>query len=76
MDKKKGFLGYNYDTDRFGVLDVMDLWLDDGLHCGEVFEVLINDEWVSDRLELSGSEWYLVYSKLKGDELEGLKVKI
>lgn len=29
----------------------------------------------TDRLELSQGQWYLVYSKLKGDELEGLKVR-
>lgn len=74
MDKKTGKLGYNYDNNRIGILS-FDLWVDDGLHCGETFEVYIDGEWKVDRLELSGSEWYLVYSKLKGDELEGLKVR-
>ena len=75
MNKKKGILGYNYDNDRIGILDVMDLWADDGLHCGETLEVYIDGEWKSDRIEMSGSEWYLVYSKLKGDQLEGIKVR-
>lgn len=75
MSKKTGILGYNYDNERMGILDAMDLWADDSLHCGETFEVYIKNEWVADRLEMSGSEWYLVYSKLKGDELEGLKVR-
>lgn len=74
MSKKTGKLGYNCDNDRMGILN-MDLWVDDGLHCGETFEVFIDGEWKADRLEMSGSEWYLVYSKLKGDELEGLKVR-
>lgn len=60
MSKKTGILSYNYDNKRIGILDVMDLWADDGLHCGETFEVYIKGEWVADRLEMSGSEWYLV----------------
>lgn len=74
-DKKIGWLGYNLITERFGILDRMDLWANDGLHCGATFEVLINDEWVADRLEMSQGKWYLVYSKLKDGELEGLKVR-
>lgn len=74
-EKKTGRLGYNYNNDRMGILDRMDLWADDGLHCGECFEVFLNGEWVADRLELSKGQWYLVYSKLSGDQLEGLKVR-
>jgi hypothetical protein len=73
--KTKGKLAYNYKNDRYGIL-TMDLWKVDGLHCGETFEVLINGEWVADRIEmLFGGEWYLVYSKLKGSELENLPVR-
>lgn len=75
MDKKIGYLAYNIDNDRMGILNNMDLWADDGLHCGETFEVYINDTWKSDRLELSKGEWYLVYSKLRGNELDGLKIR-
>lgn len=68
-------LGYNCDNDRYGILD-MDLWVDDGLHCGETFEAYINGEWIAERIEMNPSrEWYLVYSKLKGDELEYVKVR-
>lgn len=74
MNKKIGFLGYNSDNDRIGILNDMDLWHDDGLHCGECVEVFLNGVWVSDRLEYS-DVWYLVYSKLKGDSLEHLKVR-
>lgn len=74
-EKKTGRLGYNYDNERMGILDRMDLWADDGLHCGETFEVFIDNQWKADRLELSRGEWYLVYSKLAGDQLEGLKVR-
>lgn len=73
---KIGWLGYNSSNDRIGILNNLDLWDDDGLHCGECFEVWNKDKetWEADRLEL-GNEWYLVYSKLKGDELEGIKVR-
>jgi hypothetical protein len=74
-DKKTGILSYNYDNERYGILNAMDLWEDDGLHCGECFEVFINNEWVADRVEMSKWEWYLVYSKLSGSQLEGLKVR-
>lgn len=75
MAKRIGWLSYNSDNDRMGILDKMDLWADDGLHCGECFEVFLNDEWVADRLELSQGKWYLVYLKLKDNELEGLKIR-
>lgn len=73
-EKKKGMLGYNPQTQRYGILS-FDLWANDGLHCGATFEVYVNDEWISDRIEMSHDEWYLVKSKLKGEELEGLKIK-
>jgi hypothetical protein len=75
MDEGKiGILGYNVVNDRFGIL-IGDLWEDEGLHCGETFEVWHNEEWIADRIEKSG-EWYLVFSGLKGDKLEGVKVRI
>ncbi|MBC2460395.1 DUF5348 domain-containing protein [Clostridium beijerinckii] len=74
-NRKIGWLGYNSNNDRMGILDNMDLWADDGLHCGECFEVFLNDEWKAERLELGNGEWYLVYSKLSGEQLEGLKVR-
>jgi hypothetical protein len=77
MSSTTGILGYNYDEKRIGILNSMDLWAVKGLHCGEVFEVLINDEWIVDRIEFTSrtDEWYLVNSKLSGNQLEGLKVK-
>ena len=71
----KGKLGYNPENDRYGILS-MDLWEDDGLSCGETFEILIDGEWIADRIEmLFGGEWYLVYRKLKGSDLENLPVR-
>lgn len=74
-----GILGYNAKTDRFGML-VMDLWKIDGFHCGNTLEVWNYDseEWIEDRIEydLERKEWYLVFSQLSGDELEGLKIQV
>lgn len=74
-----GILGYNTQNDRFGLL-VMDLWEIDGFHCGDTLKVWNSDteEWIDDRIEFNGErkEWYLVFSRLSDDELEGLKVKI
>lgn len=69
-------LGYNIENDRYGILE-MDLWVDEGLHCGECIEVYIDDKWIKDRIEFrhDTKEWYLVYSGLTGEELEGLKVR-
>ena len=73
-NKKTGYLGYNSDNDRYGILNDMDLWHNEGLHCGDGIEVYVNGEWMADRIEYF-NEWYLVYSKLKGDSLEHLKVR-
>ena len=64
------------DTDRYGIL-YGDLWENTGLHCGECIEVLINDEWIEDRIEMSvDGKWYLVKNNLSGNQIEHLKVKL
>lgn len=70
-------LGYNPDNNRYGILEY-DLWVSEGLHCGECLEVYINDEWIKDRIEYDHriNNWYLVKSGLIGEELEVIKVKI
>ena len=46
-----------------------------GLHCGECFEVMIDDKWIPVRIEMSlDDEWYLVGVKTK--DLAGLTVRI
>ena len=72
---KEGKLGYNEENDRYGVL-VMDCWEIEGLHCGDTLEVCVNGEWVADRIEMHKNKYYLVNSKLKGVELEGLRCRI
>lgn len=76
-------LAYNNETKRYGLLNKMDLWEDDGLHCGQKLEVFINDKWVPDRLERTwDGTWYLVNNnEYYGtgdyrDSLEGIKVRI
>ncbi|NFH01588.1 hypothetical protein FC831_15195 [Clostridium botulinum] len=74
---KQGILGYNYENERYGILNNMDIWENDGLHCGQGLEVCINDEWIKDRLEMTWDKvWYLVESDLKGNQLEGIKIRI
>lgn len=54
-----GRLGYNSENGRYGLL-VSDLWEDTGFHCGECLEVMVDDEWVSTRMEMSAErKWYL-----------------
>ena len=46
-----------------------------GLHCGDTFEVLINDEWEPTRIEMGfDREWYLVGIECK--DIVGLTVRI
>lgn len=73
---KEGKLSYNYENDRYGIINSSDLWANEGLHCGESFHVLVDDKWMVDRIEMDRSgTWYLVNSKLEGNKLEGLKIK-
>jgi len=69
-------LGYNEQNDRYGILE-SDLWIDEGLHCGECIEIMLNDKWVKDRIEYDNNikNWYLVKSRLIGEELEYLQVR-
>ena len=70
-------LGYNIENDRYGVLD-NDLFINDGLHCGDTLEVYVNDKWIKDRIEYNHNieKWYLVKTGLVGEELENLKVRL
>lgn len=68
-----GVLQFNSATQRYGIRNSTH-WINEGLHCGEVFEVYLNDNWSKDRIEYY-NDWYLVYSKLKGDELNHLIVR-
>lgn len=77
------YLGYNTDTERYGIL-CDDLWAYDGLHCGACLEVRVYNEelqeyeWVEDRIEFNWDckEWYLVNTGLKGQELAYLLIRM
>lgn len=75
--KRIGKIEFNYENNRYGIINNMDLWENEGLHCGSSIEVFINGEWVKDRIEMrrnnNKDEYYLINSKLT--ELAGIKVK-
>lgn len=75
--KSIGKISFNYYNNRYGILNNMNLWHNDGLHCGECLEVFVNGKWIKDRIEMrwnsENDEYYLVNTKIT--ELEGLKVK-
>lgn len=72
-----GRLSYNSENDRYGLLSAMNSWKYDGLHCGQTLEVFINNKWIYDHIEMTADKiWYLVETGLKGEQLEGLKVKL
>lgn len=72
-----GIMGYNRKTNRFGLL-VMDLWEIAGFHCGDTIDVWNYDtrEWIPTRIEMHDGIWYLVGTNLKGEALEGQKVRV
>ena len=74
-----GRLGYNPQNDRYGLL-VTDLWENDGFHCGETLEVMVDDEWVKARMEMAWEpdgthKWYLVGTHYVGN-LEFVRARI
>lgn len=70
-----GRLGFNEENGRYGLL-VSDLWENDGFHCGESLQVLIDGKWFDTRMEMAADqEWYLSGTSYKGD-LDGVKVRI
>lgn len=79
----KGYLWYNSEEQRYGVIDAADCWAIEGLHCGACMEVLTGedaDKWEQMRLEYNASAhelshgWYLVGYKI--DKLDGLRVRM
>lgn len=69
---KKGILFLNNETDRYDILFDNGTTYD-GLHCGECFEIYIEKEWKSTRIEY-GSYWFLV--GIKNREFAGCPVRI
>lgn len=71
-----GRLGYNCENDRYGLL-ISDLWEHEGFHCGETLEVLVDNQWVHTRFEMSiDREWYLVGTPYRGEDIEYVRARI
>ena len=74
-NKVQGRLGYNTENERYGLL-VSDLWENNGFHCGECLEVMVDDKWVATRLEMSAEQkWYLVDTPYYGN-LENVQARV
>ena len=71
-EKRKGNLFYDKESGRYDIRFGMESYYG-GLHCGECFEVKINDVWVPVRIEMD-EDWYLVGLPLK--RLDGLTVRM
>lgn len=74
----EGRLGYNSYNDRYGLL-VSDLWENDGFHCGECLEVIVDEKWISTRMEMAwdadGRRWYLAGTPYYGN-LEYVRARV
>lgn len=68
--KKNGALVYDERTERFDIRFGLEEHYG-GLHCGDCFDVKINGEWKSTRIEMAFDEgWYLVgVPEVKKNEL-------
>lgn len=71
-EKREGNLFYDKESGRYDIRFGMKSYYG-GLHCGECFEVKINDVWVPVRIEMD-EDWYLVGLPLK--RLDGLTVRM
>ena len=71
-EKREGNLFYDKESGRYDIRFGMESYYG-GLHCGECFEVKINDVWVPVRIEMD-EDWYLVGLPLK--RLGGLTVRM
>ncbi len=67
-----GNLFYDAESGRYDIRFGMDSYYE-GLHCGECFDVKVEDTWVPVRIEMD-DEWYLV--GLPNVRLDGLTVRI
>ena len=57
-NKTEGTLFFDPESGRYDIRFGMDSFYG-GLHCGECFEVKVNNTWVPVRIEM-GDDWYLV----------------
>lgn len=71
-EKREGNLFYDKESGRYDIRFGMESYYG-GLHCGECFEVKINDVWMPVRIEMD-EDWYLV--GLPKTSLSGLTVRM
>ena len=71
-EKREANLFHDKESGRYDIRFGMESYYG-GLHCGECFEVKINDVWVPVRIEMD-EDWYLVGLPLK--RLDGLTVRM
>lgn len=70
------YLSWNDSLNKWGIVNGLDLWVLQGLHDGDKLEVKINDEWVNTIINYHNDEWYLCWTDVRGNSLQGLEVKI
>lgn len=69
---REGSLFYNPESGRYDIRFGLESYYG-GLHCGECFDVKVQDRWVPVRIEMD-EEWYLV--GLPNIRLDGLLVRM
>lgn len=67
----EGILVYDRENDRYYIRVDHDLKTG-GLHCGNVLDIWVNEEWIPTRIE-KNERWYLVGQR--GILLDGIKVR-
>lgn len=72
MKKREGALWYDKESGRYDIrFGVKEYY--GGLHCGECFDVKVEEKWIPVRIEMA-EDWYLVgFPNVK---LDGLIVQI
>ena len=77
-EKIIGTMSYNETNDRYGVKKNGE-WIEDGFHCGECMEIMVDGQWIQSRIEMKFTEtergWYLVDTPFFGN-LENIQVRI
>lgn len=71
-ERQEGNLFYDRESGRYDIRFGIESYYG-GLHCGECFDVKIEDRWVQVRIEIE-EEWYLI--GLPDTRLDGLTVRM
>ena len=72
-EKRVGNLFYDAEIERYDIRFDTNAFYE-GLHCGECFDVRIENSWIPVRIEMDDDGWYLV--GLPGIKLDGLTVRM